>query len=145
MTTYVLQCQACTKTSTAPEGWGTYIGPWRCPFCKATHTIRSSVGTMDTIRLLDRFAPGVFNCSPAVTADLTEAISAYNAYAPRASVVMIRRALESACIEKGAKGRNLAEKIKDLHERLKVFDTAHVSLATATRHFGNFGAHPNDD
>jgi hypothetical protein len=35
--------------------------------------------------------------------------------------------------------------IKDLHDRVGLFDRAHVALATAARHFGNFGAHPNDD
>jgi hypothetical protein len=35
--------------------------------------------------------------------------------------------------------------IKDLHQRIGLFDAAHVSVATGTRLFGNFGAHPNDD
>ena len=58
---------------------------------------------------------------------------------------MIRRALERACNEKGASGDQLWKKIRDLHDRLGIFDSAHYALATATRHFGNFGAHPNDD
>jgi Domain of unknown function (DUF4145) len=84
-------------------------------------------------------------CSDAVASDVREAIAAFNAYAPRAAVVMIRRALERSCDEKGARKGKLWEKIKDLHERVGCFDDAHVALATATRHFGNVGAHPKGD
>jgi hypothetical protein len=104
-----------------------------------------SVGFVQRIHLDDRFAPGAVVCSENVGSDVQEAVAAFNAYAPRAAVVMIRRALERACIEKDGRGARLWEKIKDLHDRVGLFDRAHVALATATRHFGNFGAHPNDD
>jgi hypothetical protein len=104
-----------------------------------------SYGLVEWVRIEDRFTPGAVLCSQAVGRDLAEATTAFNAYAPRAAVVMLRRALERACNEKGAKGLKLHEMIADLHKRLGLFDTAHVALATATRHFGNYGAHPNDD
>jgi hypothetical protein len=98
------------------------------------------------VQLVDRFVlTADVACSDKVASDLLEAIAAYNAYAPRAAVVMVRRALERACVEKGASTGNLSEKIKYLHEQFGYFDRAHVALATATRHFGNVGAHPNTD
>ncbi len=96
------------------------------------------------MRLDDRFVPGVVACPDGVASDVHEAIAAYNAYA-RAAVVMIRRALDRACREKGARGDKLWEQIRDLHQRVGFFDSARVALATATRLFGNFGAHPSDD
>ncbi len=140
-----IQCQACTQTTSAPADWGLYEGPWRCPSCHAKHSIKCRVGCIVSLHLDDRFAPGLITSSQGVSSDVMEAVAAYNAYAPRAAVVMIRRALERACQEKGDRGDKLWQKIKDLHERVGMFDDAHVSLATATRHFGNYGAHPNDD
>src|SRR5438094_5186104 len=137
----VLQCQACSKTTDAPSTWNYYKGPWRCPFCQAQHIINCSLGHLDTMQLDDRFAPGHVACSDSVASDVREAIASFNAYAPRAAVVMIRRALERACDETGAREGKLWEKIKDLHKRVGCFDDAHVALATATRHFGNVGAH----
>jgi hypothetical protein len=58
---------------------------------------------------------------------------------------MIGRALERSCNEKAAKGKTLCQKIEDLHKRVGLFDPAHLALATAARHFGNYGAHPSDD
>lgn len=141
----IVQCQACAASSELPQAWYYYKGPWRCERCHARHAIECNLGSLHTMRLEDRFAPGPVACSETVLPDVREAIAAYNAFAPRAAVVMVRRALERACREKGAVGNKLWEKIRDLHQRLGLFDAAHVALATATRHFGNFGAHPNDD
>lgn len=141
----VFQCQACGRLKEAPFSWSEYRGPWRCENCQAKHTVSCRFGGLESIHLEDRFSPGPIACSDSVASDVREAIAAYNALAPRAAVVMIRRALERACLEKGAKGEKLWEQIRDLHKRAGLFDDAHVALATATRHFGNFGAHPNDD
>jgi hypothetical protein len=97
------------------------------------------------MQLDDRFTPGHVACSDAIASDIREAIAAFNVYAPKAAVVMIRRALEGACSEKGARGKKLSEKIKDLHERAGYFDDAHVAIATGTRLFGNLSAHPGHD
>lgn len=145
MASITLQCQACARFTQAPSDWGAYEGPWRCEHCSAKHTIKCMMNCLLSIHLDDRFAPALIVSSEAVTSDVREAIAAYNAYAPRAAVVMIRRALERACEEKSARGDKLWQKIKDLRERKGIFDEAHVALATATRHFGNFGAHRNDD
>ncbi len=141
----VLQCQACGRVIDAPSSWNSYKGPWRCDTCHARHSVVCSMGHLETLGLRDAFAPGVVACSCRVRSDVREAVAAYNAQAPRAAVVMLRRALQRACCEKGARGNKLWEQIRDLEQRTRVFDSAHASLATATRLFGNFGAHPNDD
>lgn len=140
-----VQCQACTQFSKLPDSLGVYEGPWMCPNCNARHRIKTMMHCLIANSLEDRFPVGQLKCSDEVASDIREAVAAYNAFAPRAAVVMVRRALQRACINKGAKGSKLCEQIEDLHNRLKIFDTAHVALATATRLFGNFGAHPNDD
>jgi hypothetical protein len=139
------QCQACSRITQAPTTWDHYTGPWRCEFCQARHIVTCSYGSLTGLRLEDRFTAGEIAFLDGVAADVREALAAYNAYAPRAAVVMIRRALERACREKGGRGNKLWLMIKDLHERAGLFDEVHISLATATRQFGNFGAHPNDD
>ena len=142
-----VQCQACTQFSKLPDSFGMYEGPWTCPNCKATHRIKTMMHCLSANSLEDRFTIGQVKCliEKEVVGDIREAVAAFNAFAPRAAVVMLRRALQRACIGKGAKGSNLCDQIEDLHYRLKIFDNAHVALATATRLFGNFGAHPNDD
>lgn len=142
-----VQCQACTQFSKLPDSMGAYEGPWTCPNCNARHRIKTSFHLLLTNSLEDRFTIDQPKCSieREVVSDIKEAVAAFNAFVPRAAVVMVRRALQRACINKGAKGSTLCDQIKDLHNRLKIFDDAHVALATATRLFGNFGAHPNDD
>jgi hypothetical protein len=70
---------------------------------------------------------------------------AFNAGAPGASAVMLRRALEAACIDKGASGRTLADKIADLGKRSDVLDDYERHQATGIRLFGNYGAHVDED
>lgn len=142
-----VQCQACTQFSTLPDSMGAYEGPWTCPNCNARHRIKTSYQLLVANSLEDRFTIDQSKCSieKEVVSDIKEAVAAFNAFAPCAAVVMVRRALQRACINKGAKGSTLCGQIEDLHNRLKIFDNAHAALATATRLFGNFGAHPNDD
>src|ERR1700730_9094369 len=120
-----LQCQACSRITEAPTSWSGYVGPWRCQYCHARHTISCGFGLLREMHLVDRFAPGEIGCASGVDADVYEAVAAYNAYAPRAAVVMIRRALERSCREKGAKGDRLERMISDLHERIGLFDRVH--------------------
>ncbi|NJD99512.1 DUF4145 domain-containing protein [Thermococcus sp. LS1] len=77
--------------------------------------------------------------------DYIEALKAYNVGAYRAAVVMARRALQQAVEDKGAsKKRRLHEQINELFEK-GLLDKATKSLADGVRHFGNYGAHPQED
>jgi hypothetical protein len=62
---------------------------------------------------------------------------------PNAFAVQIRRALEALCRDRGAKGRNLQEQIKDLVTREELPATF-GEAADLLRHLGNTGAHADD-
>jgi len=69
-----------------------------------------------------------------------EAARALAADCPRAAVVMARRTLEAVADEKQAKGKTLAERLQDLHDR----GILHPSLADwvkEVRQVGNAAAH----
>ena len=140
-----VQCQSCRRREELPHSWYTYKGPWRCSSCGATHEVHTNFGSLSSMKLTDRFPPRPFSGPKTIGIDIREALTAFNAFAPRASAVMIRRALERACDDKGAQGHDLAAKIQYLHKTKGLFDRQHVALATATRLFGNMGAHPPDD
>jgi len=77
--------------------------------------------------------------------DYIEAIKAYDVGAYRATVAMARRALQQALIDKGApKDERLVDQINKLFER-GILDKAIKSFADGIRHFGNYGAHPQED
>ena len=80
-----------------------------------------------------------------IFSDYTEAVKCYNIGAYRASVVMSRRALQQALEDRGAtKGNRLLDQIDELKSK-GIMDKATASLAHGVRHFGNYGAHPQDD
>jgi hypothetical protein len=145
-----LQCQRCSVESllTVPlYGTGSHGKglPWRCPKCHAQHRITTSGGFLENIELEDRYAfPNDLSCPPDVLSDFREAVTAFNAGAPRAAVVMVRRALENVCDALNAPGGRLADKIKHLAAK-GIFDDGVAAAATAMRLFGNYGAHPKDD
>jgi hypothetical protein len=62
---------------------------------------------------------------------------------PNAFAVQIRRALEVLCKDRGAKGKNLNEQIKDLVSREELPATL-GEAADLLRHLGNIGAHVNE-
>jgi len=77
--------------------------------------------------------------------DYIEAFKSFNVGAYKASVTMSRRALQQALEDKGANPKNsLYNQINELGDR-GLLDKATVSLAHGVRHFGNYGAHPQDD
>ena len=140
-----IQCQACGKVAEFFDLGGDEL-PWKCGLCGARHTVSVSGGFVRALRLQDRFFVPLsgLRCSSAVLDNLQEAARALNADAPRASVVMVRRALEQACNDMGGNGKHLVDKIDDLG-RKGTFTRAHAAAATAMRLFGNYGAHPTDD
>lgn len=62
----------------------------------------------------------------------------------KAGVAMFRRALQAAAIDKGARKGTLFEQLEQLgkkgHLNSSLLDVAH-----GVRHFGNYGAHPEED
>lgn len=142
-----VQCQVCAVQLPLPDGLGgAYSGPWRCSTCGGRHQISLSYGHLVSMSLEDRIHLEATGCPEPTRADVREAEAAFNAYAPRAAVVMMRRALQRACITAGANsGHTLHRQITYLHENQGLFDDHTVSIAQAVRHFGNYGAHPQDD
>jgi hypothetical protein len=76
----------------------------------------------------------------AIAADLDEAKTCFVNDCFRACAVMARRCLEAACVEKGATGKTLVQKVDDL--RSKGVITADLAeWAHTLRHIGNDAAH----
>ncbi len=77
--------------------------------------------------------------------DLDEAKLCFSVKAYRASAVMARRALQTACIDKGAsKGKNLAEQIKELADKGMITQDL-KNWADVVRFVGNDAAHPTEN
>jgi len=75
-----------------------------------------------------------------IASTFSEASVALNANCPRASVVMLRRTLETITVDKGETEGNLFKRLQRLHER----GVLHPSLADWTKEIrlaGNIGAH----
>lgn len=63
---------------------------------------------------------------------------------PRASVVLLRSALESLCHDKKARGGNLRKRIEDLGNR-GIIPTTLATMAYTIKEFGDLGAHADDE
>jgi len=139
-----IQCQTCRKTGDASSLCGDNL-PWSCTYCGSRHEVSISMTLVTGLRLIDRFPmPQGLICSPAVLRSLQDAIRCFNSGVPRAALVMVRLALESACDDLSAKGDKLFQKVNNLADT-GVFDKGMVHAATAMRLFGNDGAHSGDD
>jgi hypothetical protein len=77
-----------------------------------------------------------------VRKDLIEAKITFSVQAFRACAVMARRAIQSACIEKGATKSDLINQIEELTSR-GIITKDIRNRATAVRWIGNDAAHPN--
>jgi hypothetical protein len=103
--------------------------------------------TLERVESVTRFTlPRLHGVSKLVADDVREGIRAANAGCPRAAVVMLRRAIERACLEAGAsKSDILFKKIESL-KKSGVISAVRASAAHAIRAFANqYGAHPDDD
>lgn len=79
-----------------------------------------------------------------VRADYVEAGTCLNAGCYKASMVMSRRALQRILKERGCEQNRLVDAIDDAVSK-GVLRAAFKDLATEVRHYGNLGAHPDDD
>lgn len=77
---------------------------------------------------------------PAIAASLEEAIKCHSSQCYKAAALMVRRALEELCDERGAKGGNLKERIVAL-SKVIVIPEALIQGADKLRLLGNDAAH----
>lgn len=106
---------------------------------------RKSTRTLELVDYYPKKIPKFHKAIPKfIIQDLTEAHLCFDSRAWKGSVVLARRALQSACIDKGAKKDTLQNQINDLASK-NVIPPQLANLAHKIRLFGNFGAHPSDD
>ena len=72
--------------------------------------------------------------------DAVEADKCKNAGAYNASLIMIRKALETTCFHLGCKKNNLKSSIKELYDK-KIIDDRLFEWSELLRKYGNFAAH----
>lgn len=82
--------------------------------------------------------------------DYAEAFKCYDADASKATVVMCRRAMQNACLGKGAKKQDANGKWVSLKDQIKsAFPQKDYELlnkmAGEIKYLGDYGAHPQDD
>ena len=76
--------------------------------------------------------------------DLAEASRCWYVRAYKGVVVLCRRVMQEIAIDREAKGEKLHQRINDLLASGQITKSLH-DAATAIRHFGNYGAHPQND
>lgn len=80
-----------------------------------------------------------------VRKDFEEALLCQSAGAYRGAAVLARRAVQSICLDKGAKkGENLHKQIKELFDK-NIITQAIKDWADEVRYIGNDAAHPNKE
>jgi len=77
---------------------------------------------------------------PQTIRDVYEEAARIREIAPNAFAVQIRRALEALCEDRSAKGRSLADKLKDLSDRAEIPPVL-AEMTDVLRLIGNIGAH----
>ena len=83
---------------------------------------------------------GLHAAVPGIIRDVYSEAARIKEIAPNAFAVQIRRALEALCDDRSAKGRNLAEKLKDLASRSEIPPVL-AEMTDVLRLIGNIGAH----
>jgi uncharacterized protein DUF4145 len=131
------------------DGWVGGPHELACLDCGFVHKVwLSSTGvSLQKVESVTRFTtPSMLGVSDLVADDVREGIRAANAGCPRAAVVMLRRAVERACLDAGAsKSDVLYTKIETLKKQ-GIITAVRASAAHAIRAFANeYGAHPDDD
>lgn len=141
-----VRCLRCgEQTYLDPYAYTNYRGKVRCKHCLALHEMSQEGMELRVWELALPFEVSIPESVPVgAKEDVLEGATCLENGAPRACVVMCRRALGHIANLKGAKGRWLAEKIDDLHKKGLISDITH-SMAKPIREFGNYGAHREDD
>ncbi len=140
----LVQCPKCRDTNDLDtHTYWDYVGVYCCHSCGARMKVVIDQGRLRRTPEVSDFTP-IEGAPPEVNEDFIEAQKCHDAEAYKATVVICRRALESMADFQQAKGKNLFEKIEDLHNR-EVISKRTFEIATRVRQFGNYGAHPKDD
>lgn len=98
----------------------------------------------DTIYPHELPSPTDNNIPDTMRADLIEAKTCYCVSAYRGCAVLARRALQSTCLDKGAKKGDLISQLNDLKANGTITQEL-LEWATVVRWVGNDAAHPNSD
>ena len=140
----IIQCPKCMRDNELDTiAYWDYKGEFRCYACGINMRIEIKNGHLQGTPVIFDFSP-VDSAPPDVNMDFIEAQKCQGVEAYRATVVMCRRALEAVADSKGARGKNLFEKIEDLYNR-GIISKGVSEIATQIRQLGNYGAHPKDD
>jgi hypothetical protein len=108
----------------------------------------SSTGYVVRQKIIDFYpkrTPKIDKSVPAnIANDYIEAIKCFDVGAPKASVAMCRRALQSSVVEKGATKDKLNDQIDELCDK-GIITKDIREWAHEIRFMGNIGAHPDKD
>lgn len=152
-------CPYCgAKTTLTPIRWtlDKWIG--RCDGCnkelyadvKYRSAIRSTM-YFDVLETYPKYSPPMEESIPKdVWEDYSEAYQCFNVEAYKATVVMCRRVVQNAAMEKGATKKDTHGKWIPLTKQIETaFPGAEFQLlreiAGDIKFFGDYGAHPSDD
>jgi phage FluMu protein Com len=147
---FIIKCPNCYGQISLPHHYGnSAISSLevRCPHCKAKISLRSLEGHPVEIKTID--VPRYYlqltkNLPIDIKMDIIEAADCFNAGCHKATVVLCRRAIQSAAINLGETRGNLIAQLEKLRNKNKITNAVWHS-ASAIRCFGNYGAHPQDD
>ncbi len=104
---------------------------------------------VDTDEISDFYPRSILPIDPAIPReigdDFNEANKCFGVEAKKATVAMCRRALQNACVSKGANpNEDLFKQIEDLESK-RIINPSMKEVAHTIRTIGNWGAHPQAD
>lgn len=117
---------------------------WWIGICNSCHMPTLVLGNGRTIYPNPLPSPTDSNIPKELAVDLDEAKMCFSVECHRACAVMARRCIQKACIEKGAKEKDLVKQIKELCQ-LGIITKDIEEWATVVRWVGNDAAHPGKD
>lgn len=126
-----------------PGSWGDTR--WALLECAACERWTIEVGNYGTVPPPGRELIDTAGVPPSAASDYREAVACLMARAPRATATVVRRAVQTICLDLEADpDRTLYRQIEQLRERGELTRRL-ADLATRLRLFGNIGAHPSVD
>jgi len=142
-------CLNCGVEKELPSTYYTFEGPVMCTSCNQMQYIHIVRGYLEKHCLPGRPLMymnliGIPNIPESIQDDIVEAQLCKTVAANKACVVLCRRVVEGICLDKGAIGVTLNDKIQSLHET-GFLSANDLIVYHAVRHFGNYGAHIETD
>lgn len=134
-----------TKELKIPVSHETENGEWHlgaCPYCKNCVLVKFDGQDM---HIFPRPLPSETSeeIKDSIRKDIDESKLCFSVGAYRACAVMCRRAIQQACIDKGAKNDSLEKQIDQLESK-GVITTQMKDWAHSSRFLGNNAAHPDN-